>query len=77
MRCLTLEIPADLVRDAQLYGPQTNPLDSVLYVLEDYPRLVAELRQLRRRLADFNRESCDLDQRLEALQVLCRQILDL
>lgn len=72
-----LEIPAHLVRDARLYIPGTTPLDAVCKVLNDYPRLAGELRQLRRRVAQLDDESADFDLRLEALQSACRQILDL
>lgn len=76
MRC-PLEIPQHLVKDATLYAPSRDPLDAVCYVLQDYPKVIAELRQLRRRVADIDRESSELDQRLDALQQACRSILDL
>lgn len=72
-----LEIPFHLVHDAQLYAPSRAPLDAVCHVLADYPRLVAEARQMRSRLADIDRESTDLDQLVADLQQLARQILDL
>lgn len=72
-----LEIPSYLVKDAQLYAPSRDALEAVCHVLADYPRLVAETRRMRSRLAQFDRESADLDARLAALQDACRQILDL
>lgn len=72
-----LEIPSHLIKDAQLYAPTRDPLDAVCHVLSDYPRLVSEARQMRSRLAQFDRDAADLDQRLEALQEACRHILDL
>lgn len=72
-----LEIPSHLIKDAQLYSPSRDELDAVCYVLQDYPRVVAESRQMRSRLSDIDRESSELDSRLAALQSLCRQILDL
>lgn len=72
-----LEIPTYLIKDATLYAPSRDPLDAVCHVLQDYPRLVSEVRELRRRVADFDRESSELDQRLDALQQACRAILDL
>tara|TARA_B100001750_G_C15160411_1_gene424146 strand:+ start:266 stop:505 length:240 start_codon:yes stop_codon:yes gene_type:complete len=72
-----LDIPFHLIKDAQLYSPTRDPLDAVCYVLSDYPRVVADARQMRSRLAQMDREAADLDQRLEALQEACRQILDL
>lgn len=77
MRCLPLDIPERLVLDAQLYAPGHKGVEAVCYVLEDYPRLVREIRQLRSELVDFNRESADFDDRLQALQKACRAILDL
>lgn len=73
----TLDIPDHLVRDAALYAPSRDPLDAVCHVLADYPRVVAELRQARSRLAQIDSESFALDTRLEALQHACRAILDL
>lgn len=72
-----LEIPLHLVEQAQLYAPSRHPLDAVCHVLQDYPRLIGELRQLRRQLDGFDRETADFDTRLQALQAACRAILDL
>jgi len=72
-----LEIPENLIKDAQLYAPTRDPLDSVCFVLADYPRLVAESRRMRSQLAQINDESADLDQRLTELQRIARLILDL
>ncbi|WP_137885719.1 hypothetical protein [Pseudomonas sp. 2FE] len=72
-----LDIPPQLIRDAQLYAPSRDALDAVCHVLSDYPRLVAETRQLRSRVAQLDREGADLDSRLEALHAACRGILDL
>ncbi|BAN48644.1 hypothetical protein PCA10_29340 [Metapseudomonas resinovorans NBRC 106553] len=74
---IPLSIPSNLVQDARLYAPGRDDLDSVCYVLQDYPRLVSEVRQLRRRVQGLDRESSDFDARLEALQEACRAILDL
>lgn len=72
-----LDIPANLIKDAQLYAPTRDALDAVCFVLADYPRLVAESRRMRSRLAQINDESADLDQRLTELQRIARLILDL
>ena len=72
-----LDIPANLIKDAQLYAPTRDPLDAVCFVLADYPRLVAESRRMRSQLAQINDESADLDQRLTELQRIARLILDL
>jgi len=77
MRCVTLDLPEHLVRDARLYAAVPHDLDAVCRVLEDYGRLVAEVRQLRRRVGQLDRESAELDSRVERLQVACRAILDL
>lgn len=72
-----LDIPAYLIKDAQLYAPSRDALDAVCHVLADYPRLVAEVRRMRSRLAQLDAESAQLDARLSALQDHCRAILDL
>lgn len=72
-----LEIPRHLVELATLYAPSRDPLQAVSYVLQDYPNLVADIRKMRTRLDDFHEEGQLLDEKLAALQDLCRQILDL
>lgn len=74
---VTLEVPLALVREACLYRPGASQQDAVLYVLGDYGRLVGELRQAHRRLADFDSETDAFDRRLAALQAACRALLDL
>jgi hypothetical protein len=72
-----LDIPPYLIKQAQLYAPSRDALDAVCHVLSDYPRLVADLRQARSRLAQLDTESADLDQLVLSFQDLARQILDL
>lgn len=72
-----LEIPAYLIKDAQLYAPTRDAVDAVCHVLADYPRLVAETRQMRSRLAQLDAESADLDFRIEALRLACESVLEL
>lgn len=72
-----LEIPDYLVKEAQLYAPSRDALDAVCHVLQDYPRLVSESRKMRSRLADIDRESADLDSRIDALVAACESILEL
>lgn len=72
-----LEIPQNLIKDAQLYAPTRDALDAVCFVLRDYPQLVAEVRDLRRRVAQLDDEGAALDVRLADLQAACRSILDL
>lgn len=71
-----LEIPSNLIKDAQLYAPTRDALDAVCFVLRDYPQLVAEVRDLRHRVAQLDNEGAALDARLADLQVICRSILD-
>lgn len=72
-----LEIPENLIKDAQLYAPTRDALDAVCFVLRDYPQLVAEVRDLRRRVAQLDDEGAALDARLADLKLICRSILDL
>ncbi|MCO2213103.1 hypothetical protein FA387_32095 [Pseudomonas aeruginosa] len=72
-----LSVPQHLIDQATLYAPSRDPLDAVCYVLNDYPKLVADIRHLRRRLADLDQEGADMDVRIEALQSACRAILEL
>ncbi len=72
-----LDIPDFLLRDAKLYAPGRDDLGAICHVLEDYPRLAGEVRQLKRRIAQLDDEGSLLDDRLEALQAACRAILEL
>ena len=79
MRCasIPLEIPPHLVKQARLFAARADDLQAVCHVLEDYGRLVAEARQLRRRVAQLDEEAADFDTRLSTLQDACRAILAL
>lgn len=72
-----LDLPEYLLRNARLYAPGRDDLGAVVHVLEDYGRLVGELRDLRRRVAQLDEEGAALDARVSALQDACRAILDL
>lgn len=72
-----LPIPLHLVNQSRLYAPGRNDLDAVCHILEDYPRRVAELRSLRSRVVDLDREGFELDKRLEALVAACEAVLEL
>lgn len=74
---IPLPIPERLVRDARLYSARGHDLDAVCYVLEDYGRLVAELRQLRRRVAELDQEGAELDSLLDELRQIARRVLEL
>lgn len=72
-----LDLPEYLLRNARLYAPGRDDQGAVEHVLEDYGRLVGELRQVRRRLAQLDEEGAALDARVAALQDACRAILEL
>ena len=74
---IPVPIPPRLIKQSQLYAAGRSDSEAVQHVLEDYPRLVAELRQVRRRLAQLDEEGAALDARVMALQAACRAILDL
>jgi hypothetical protein len=72
-----LHIPSYLIKQSQLYAPSRDALDAVCHVLADYPRLVAETRQMRSRLAQLDAESADLDALVSELHRIARRVLDL
>lgn len=72
-----LDLESRLIKTAELFAPGRKGADAVTWLLDDYPRLVAELRQLRRKLDDFDQEQSAFHKRLEALQKACSDILDL
>lgn len=72
-----LDIPDYLLRNVRLYAPGRDDQGAVVHLIEDYGRLVGEVRQLRRRLAQLDEEGAALDARVTALQAACRAILDL
>lgn len=77
MRCLPLEIPERLIKQAELYAPGRKGSDAVCYLLDDYPRLVGDLRQLHRRVHQLDDEGAELDQLLARLKAIAREIVDL
>jgi len=76
MRC-ALDLETRLIKTAELFAPGRKGADAVSWLLDDYPRLVAEVRQLRKRIDQLDAEESDFDQRLDALQQACRVIIDL
>lgn len=72
----TFDIPPDLIQSACLYTGR-EPFEAVCHVLNDYPRLIADLRAARLRLADFDSESASFDDRLAALHRACLELLEL
>lgn len=73
---MLVDVPDYLVKECELYAATSGP-DAVLHVLRAYPRLVSDVRQLTRRLSDFDAETADFDQRLDVLQSACRALLEL
>lgn len=76
MRC-AVDLESHVIKTAELYAPGRKGSDAVSWILDDYPRLVAEIRDLRRRVAQLDEEGATLDARLAALQHACRAILDI
>ncbi len=76
MRC-AIDLESRLIKIAELYAPGRKGSDAVSWILDDYPRLVAEVRGLRKRCHQLDQESAALDGRLEALKAACRSILEL
>lgn len=74
---IIIHVPSHLVDQARLYAPSRDATDAVCHLLSDYPRLVADVRQMRSRLADIDRESGDLDRLISDLQHIARRVLDL
>jgi adenylate kinase family enzyme len=76
MRC-AIELETHVIKTAELYAPGRKGSDAVSWILDDYPRLVAEVRELRKRCHQLDQESAALDARVAALQDACRAILQL
>ncbi|TBU73708.1 hypothetical protein DNK10_17740 [Pseudomonas daroniae] len=74
---VTVIIPPHTIEQARLYAAGRSDSEAVQHLLDDYPRVVAELRSLRRRAAQLDEEGAALDARVTALQDACRAILDL
>lgn len=74
---VTLSLPSHLVSEACLYAPGRSDLDAVCHVLEDYPRLVREIRNLRKSADSFAQESAELDGLVDELKAICLRVLDL
>lgn len=72
-----LDIPEYLIKQAELYAPGHAACDAVCHILEDYPRVVGDLRQLRRRVADLDTEGAQLDDLVARLKGIAGEILDL
>ncbi len=75
MRC-AIDLETRLIKTAELYAPGRKGSDAVTWILDDYPRLVAEVRELCKRCHQLDQESAALDARVAALQDACRAILE-
>lgn len=71
MRC-AIDLESHLVKTAELYAPGRKGADAVSWLLDDYPRLVRDIRELRKRVDQLDQEGAELDSLLEEL----RQIAD-
>lgn len=71
MRC-AIDLESRLIKTAELFAPGRKGADAITWLLDDYPRLVAEIRDLRKRVAQLDQEGAELDSILEEL----RQIAD-
>lgn len=76
MRC-AIDLESHLVKTAELYAPGRKGADAVSWLLDDYPRLVREIRELRKRVDQFDQEGAELDDLLAELQRIARRVLDL
>ena len=74
---VTVIIQPHAIDQARLYAAGRSDSEAVQHVLEDYPRLVSEVRQLRSRVAQLDHEGAAMDSRVEALQRACRAVLDI
>lgn len=64
-----LLITVRLITDAELYAPGRKGSDAVEWILEDYPRRVREIRQLRSEIEDLAGDR-QLDQLLADLRAV-------
>lgn len=74
---VTVIIQPHAIDQARLYAAGRTDSEAVQHVLEDYPRLVADVRQMRSRLAQLDAESAGLDALVSELQQIARRVLDL
>lgn len=74
---VTVIIPPHSIDQARLYAAGRSDSEAVQHLLDDYPRLVSEVRQLRSRVAQLDHEGAAMDSRVEALQRACRAVLDI
>lgn len=72
---VTVTLPQHSIDQARLYAAGRSDSEAVQHLLDDYPRLVSEIRELRRRVAQLDDEGTAIDARLDALQAACRAIL--
>lgn len=73
MRC-AIDLETRLIKTAELYAPGRKGSDAVTWILDDYPRLVAEIRDLRKRVAQLDDEGAQLDAVLQELRQIAERI---
>jgi len=73
MRC-AIDLEPYLVKTAELYAPGRKGADAVSWLLDDYPRLVKEIRDLRSRVSQLDQEGAEIDSILEELRQIANRI---
>jgi len=73
MRC-AIDLESRLIKFAELYAPGRKGSDAITWILDDYPRLVAEVRDLRKRVAQLDDEVAELDAVLHELRQIAERI---
>lgn len=73
MRC-AIDLETRLIKTAELYAPGRKGSDAITWILDDYPRLVAEIRELRKRVAQLDDEGAQLDAVLHELRHIAQRI---
>jgi len=73
MRC-AVDLEPHIIKTAELYAPGRKGSDAVSWILDDYPRLVAEIRELRKRVAQLDDEGAQLDAVLHELRQIAERI---
>jgi len=72
-----LDLASYLIRDAELYAPGRKGSEAVEWILSQYPFLLADLRDARRRLAGQEQEGAELDALVDRLRLIAQQIAEL
>lgn len=73
MRC-AIDLETRLIKTAELYAPGRKGSDALTWIIDDYPRLVAEVRDLRKRVSQLDYEGAQLDAVLHDLRQIAERI---